>query len=368
MTPELVRFGEGATPRVVVAGASAINGLAFTPWQLWAFLRAELAAFSESPFRCANGERATMASIRTLHPQSVGVERMVPVALRLLDELMPMLVTAPPDLRVALVLCLPARMAPGGGRTYPQQRRILERELSAHVAAVQAARGGPAPVVRVLPLGHAAMAFALREVAAAMASGAIEVAFVGGLETAYDPARIEDLIAAGRLFDNENLDAAIQGEGGAFALLAPHDVARMCRWPALAELKVAATAVEPATIDNDLPLTASALSRCAVAATDGLDHRGASLDWWITDMTAEPFRVQEFQLAWPRAAARRMREDATVDFIASQLGDLGAAAMPTSIALATEGFARGAPKARTCVITGSSISGERGVVLLERCG
>lgn len=115
------------------------------------------------------------------------------------------------------------------------------------------------------------------------------------------------------------------------------------------------------TPDNDEPMTALALSRCTVAATDLLAAQGRSLDWWITDMTSEPWRVQEFQLAWSRASARRMKPDGAFHVIASQLGDLGAAT------LAVEGFARGEPAANTCLATASSPEGPRGVVLVE-CG
>ncbi len=366
MTPDVVRFGEGATPPVVIAGASAINALAFNPWQLWAFLRAELTGFTSSPFRTASGEAATMATMRTLHPRSFGVERMVPVALRMLDELLPMLSTAPPDLRVALVLCLPSRMGDGGGRGFAVQRRILERELGARLAEAQHERGAVDPAVRALPLGHASMAYAMRELAEAMGRRLVDVAFVGGLDTPHDPAVVESLLASEGLFDAEHLDAAIGGEGGALLAVATREAAHRCGWPALAEVTAAATARDPATRDNDVPMMGLALSRCAVAVTDALEAAGRTVDWWISDMTAEPDRVNEFQLAWPRAAARRMRPDATLAFLAPQLGDLGAAVMPTAVTLAVEGFARGAPRADTCLVTGSSPTGERGVILVER--
>jgi 3-oxoacyl-[acyl-carrier-protein] synthase-1 len=361
----LRRFGASPVSPLLVCHTGAINGLAFDPWQLWAFLRAELAAFAETPFRCANGTRATMAHVQTLHPQSVGVERLVPLGTQLLHGVTELLARAPADLRLALILCVPARMADGGGGTFPQQRRILERELTSWLAAAQSARGAPDPVVRTLALGHASMAYALEEIAPVLDRG-VEAAIVLGLDTGYDPTWVEHLLATERLFDGERLDTAIAGEGGALALLATPDAVARCRWPVLASVSASATAREAATLDNDVPMMGLALSRCAVAATDALEAQRRPLDWWITDMTSEPYRVQEFQLVWPRASARRMTADGTLHFLASQLGDLGAAAMPTALCLAVEGFARGAPVADTCLITGSSAGGERGVVLVER--
>lgn len=365
MTATLHRFGVDRTPAMRVVHTGAINGLAFDPWQLWAFLRAEMAAFGETPFRCANGARATMGSIKTLHPRSVGIERMAPVGAHLLQGALARLANTPRDLRVALVLCLPGRMADGGVAGFVRQRRVLERELAASLAALQDARGAPAPVVRALALDHASLAWSLAELAPVWGRG-VDVALVLGLDTAWDPEWVEHLILNERLFDGERLDVAIPGEGGALVMVATPDAMARCGWEARATITAAATNREAATVDNDVPMMGLGLSRCAVAVTDALEAEGRALDWWISDMTAEPYRVQEFQLAWPRAAARRMRPDGTLDFLASQLGDLGAATMGTGVCLAVEGFARAAPSANNCLITGSSGAGERGVVLVER--
>lgn len=366
MSSERVVFGEGSAPSLVISATGAINGLGFSPWQLWAFLRAELTAFSASPFRGATGERITMATVRTLHPQSVGVERLVPLGARLLDEAEVTLASCAPGERLALVLCLPSRMADGGGSTWPAQRRILERELSARFAAARHAAGAPDPAIRVLPLAHASLAFALCELGLAMSRGMLDAAVILSLDTPHDPAYVESLLASKRVFDGGVIDAAIPGEGGAMLLVATDDCVRRNRWPRLAEVRAAATGREVATIDNDVPIMGLGLSRCAVAATDALEARGRMLDLWLSDVTPEPDRIHEFQLAWPRAAARRMRSDGAIEFIATQLGDLGAAVMPTAVAFAVEAFTRGAPSTELCLVTGSSPTGERGAVLVER--
>lgn len=364
MSAKLCRFGAAGVPPLLLCHTGAVNGLAFDPWQLWAFLRAELTAFAETPFRCANGARATMGHVQTLPPRAAGVERLVPLGGHLLQGVAPLLARAPAALRVALVLCLPSRME-GGGEAFTRQRRTIERELAGWLAEAQAARGAPDPMVRTIARGHASLALALDELAPVLGRG-VDAALVLGLDTAYDPPWVEHLLAAERLFDGEHIEAAIPGEGAALTLLATPDAASLCRWPVLAHVTASATAQEPATEDNDVPMTGGALSRCAVAATDALEAHGRALDWWISDMTSEPYRVQEFQLAWPRASARRMRPEGALQFLASQLGDLGAAAMPTALCLAAEGFARGEPAADTCLLTGSSPGGERGVVLVER--
>ncbi len=368
MSAEVTRFNVDGAPDLVVAGAWSVNALALDAWQLWAFLRAELTAFSESPFCGAKGTRLSMATLRTLHPQSVGVERLTPLGLRLLDEAAPTLDTLAPEARVALVLCLPERMTDGGGATWPQQRRILERELGARLTELQASRGARPPWIRAITLGHASLAYALRELGEAMALGRLDVGLVMGLDTPYDPAWVEALLDARRIFDEGNIEAAIPGEGASLLVVAPRDVARANRWTPRARIVAVAANTEVATVENDVPMMGLGLSRAAVAATEGLDHRTRPLDVWISDMTPEPDRVQEFQLAWPRAAAHRMSPQGELIFLAPQLGDLGAAVMPTAVTFALESFARGAPAGHRVLVTGSAPHGARGVVLLERVG
>lgn len=143
MSAALRRFGASSLPPLLVCHTGAINGLAFDPWQLWAFLRAELAAFAETPFRCANGTRATMAHVQTLHPQSVGVERLVPLGAQLLHGVMGLLARAPADLRLALVLCVPARMADGGGE--PSRRSAASSSASSRAGSRRRRRRAARP-------------------------------------------------------------------------------------------------------------------------------------------------------------------------------------------------------------------------------
>jgi 3-oxoacyl-[acyl-carrier-protein] synthase-1 len=343
----------------------AFNGLAFTAWQSWAFRRAELTAFAESPYRCATGKRATMAPIRTLHPRASGIERMIPVGRVLFSQLHGELLQMPAETRVGLVLTLPSRMGDGGDRIFRAQREVLEHELVGSLLETHAARGDRWLSVRMLPLGQAGFAQALTEAADAIERDRIDVAIVGGIDSGLDPLVVERLLIEERLYDGENLDSVIPGEGGAFALVTRREVARQCGWTERAALSAVAIGHEPSTRDNDVPCMALGLSRAALEASAALRDAKRSLDWWISDMNAEDRRVHEFQLAWPRVAAGLMAPTAALDFLPMHFGELGAATMPTALAVAVEGMRRGSPVARTCLITGSDDDGARGVVLLE---
>jgi 3-oxoacyl-[acyl-carrier-protein] synthase-1 len=352
--------GRGSAPSVVVCATSAWNGLGTSAYQTWAFRRAELTAFVESPFRCANGARATMGQIRSLDPRTTGARRLVPVGRRLLETFEPLLRTLPERTRVGLGLCLPPRMGDGPAH-FRHQRATVERELGRAIEKL-----GLQPIVRVEARGHAALAYVLLDAGAAFAQQTLDVVIVGGVDTYYDPEVIDELVERERLFDGENLDTFIPGEGGAFLLLARRDVARSLRWPILAELRAAGVGMEPSTPFDDFPCTGTGLARAANAATELLREARWPLGWWLSDMTPESYRLYELQLAWPRAAAGLMSPDSTLDFLPPALGDLGAATMPTGVAVAIEGMQRGAPDARHCLVTGSSVTADRGVVLIEK--
>lgn len=349
----------------VISSVCAFNGLAFTAWQSWAFRRAELTAFSESPYRLANGKRATMAPIRTLHPRASGIERLIPVGRVLFSQLQADLEKLPANARVGMVLVLPSRMGDAGERIFRRQRAVLEHELAASLIEAHPSRGDQWLSMRSLPTGQTGFAEALIESAAALEADVVDAVIVGGIDTGMDPDVVERLLIEERLFDGENLDSVILGEGAALALLTRRDVARQCAWPTLARLRSVAIGHELSTRANEVPCMGLGLSRAAMEATSSLRDARTPLDWWISDMNAEDRRVHEFQLAWPRVAAGLMAPTSSLDFLPMHFGELGAATMPTALAIAVEGMRRGAPSARTCLITASDDAHPRGVALFE---
>jgi 3-oxoacyl-[acyl-carrier-protein] synthase-1 len=346
-----------ATGRAVhVFATSAWNGLGATPHQVWAFRRAELAVHAETPFRLTDGERATMLHIRTLPPRAQGVDRLLPVLRALLAPLLPRAASLGQRARVAVVLALAERLA-----TAKAEVRRLEAAADGDARAA-----GLEPGVLSVPRGHAGLAFALPGVCAALAAGRIEAAIVGGIDTCYDADAVDALLAAGRLYDGKNLESFIPGEGGAFLLLSRADLGRPLRWSAPARLEAVAYADEPAATDADAPITGEALTRAVRAICDPLEAAGRKVDWWLSDLTHERDRVREWQLVMPRAMVGVSEGEPVLELLAPFLGDLGAAALPTALVLAAEGFTRGdPPTARTCLACASSAGPARGAVLLS---
>ncbi len=361
-TLNVVNWGGEHSRPIVVGGASCWNGLASNPYHLWALRRAELTAFTSSPFRNLEGNPAIMGHVRQLEPRLFGAERMVELLKLGLRDILPTLSELPRDGQLAVVLSLPERMS--SERATPRDRHVRERLVRALTDSLIGA--DVEHFVHVEARGHASGVFATLQAANAIMSRAVPAVLIGGIDSYYDPFIVEELLEQDRILDAGHLDAMIPGEGVAFAVLTRRSTARHAGLPFLAHIEGAAINHEPATIENDVGLLGLGLSRAAKALGQRLEKEQRSLDWWISDMTPEHFRVQELQLAWPRAARGLMAPESELEHLPHHLGDLGAATIPTGIALATQGFLRGDPPAKNCLLTASSNGGERGTLLLAQ--
>jgi 3-oxoacyl-[acyl-carrier-protein] synthase-1 len=349
----------------------AFNGLAFDSHQTWAFWRAEAVGVTESPFRCANGTRATMVSARTLSPRLHGAGRMKALLDGALEQLVPALAALQARTPHALWLGLPERYGERAAPGHLTERRQLERHVKAWCD--QHAGGGEVtPVAR----GHASLAYALLEACAELAAGRLEAAIVGGVDTYHAPEVVEELLTRERLFDGKNLDSFTPGEGAAFLLLTRERTAKRAQLPLLAHVDAVGTGQEPGSMLVDSPCTGAGLAQAMRAAVLPLPTRGQRLNWLLGDLTNETYRTTEFQLALPRALApggldsggREYRpiaaEEVQMDFLPLRFGDLGAATLPTAMVIASQAFIRGTPRVPGCLLVASSVGQDRGAVLL----
>jgi 3-oxoacyl-[acyl-carrier-protein] synthase-1 len=217
----------------------------------------------------------------------------------------------------------------------------------------------------IVAKGHASMAYALLDVGTMLRDRRLDIALVLGVDSYYDPDVLEGLFQEQRVLDSDWRDSFVPGEAASAVLLARPDVARQLGLAAIAEIESVGTNEEVATIENDVGNLGLGLSRPAVAICKKMKQEKRKLCWWISDMTGETFRVQELQVAWPRAAHLVMGPQDTIDVLPTHLGDIGAATMPTSLCLAIEGLRRGSPRGDHALITGSSALGARGVILVR---
>lgn len=357
---EVAHFGRARSTEPVVIATSTVNALAATPYQTWAFRRAEITGFVGSPFRLPSGNALTFARVRQLDPRLIGAERLVALAELTLEPIEELIARAPTRARLGVVLCLAERF---DAERADERGRYVRRRLESTVIGPLIERGYEV-AGRTITRGHASFGYAAREIGAMLESQQLDLAVVLGVDSYYDPYVLEQLFAEQRVLDTDWREAFVPGEAASSVVLARPDVARDLGAKPMATLDSVATNEEVATMSNDVGILGLGLSRAAVAVVQRLRDEKRALDWWISDATGEPFRVQELQLAWPRAAHLAMTPEGRLDLFASHFGDIGAATMPTAVVTAIEGLRRGDPPGRTCLVTGSSDGGPRGAALL----
>ena len=341
---------------VVSVGARTTVGLdAVTTAFLY---RATAAGMRLSPLLDLDEEPATVCFLPTLEPTLVGADRAVALALPALDEALAPLEALGPSLRAKLVVCLDEIAADRPDGRIPAQHIVTELTR-------RAAKRLPQLDVTSSARGAASMAFALDGALAELEKNKIDAVVVAGVHSDYDPAQIQALAAARRLFTVDRLDALIPGEAAACAVILRGDHARSLRLPVRARIHTLATGHARARPDNDeSAFEAGAMTAVARAAGVELEQHGLRAGWFLTDLSFERWRLYELQSMMVRTQ-KLWCEPQYCDAPAQRLGHLGAAVMPLHLVLATEAWRRGfAPHPIAMSLAGSD-GGERAAVLLS---
>lgn len=361
MSLDVAHFGLESSREPWIVGTATINALAFDPYRTWAFRRAEITGFVGSPFFLPSGNRAGFARVRQLDPRTIGGERLSLLAMRALDQLGAVLAGVPTRARLGVALCAPERTDPRAGtKSGSYTRRRLESMLVGPLI-----ERGLEVIARTYSEGHAGFAHASLEVGRMLEADQLDLGLILGVDSYYDPFLMEELAREQRILDEEWREAFVPGEAASAVLLAQPRAARELRLEPMARLDSVAVDSEIATMDNDVPLLGSGLSRPAVALCKRLKDERRALDWWLCDVTGEPFRTRELQLAWPRASHLAWTDRSVLELLPTHFGEIGAASMVTGTVLGVEGLRRGDPAGSTVLVTGSSRGGQRGVVLLS---
>jgi 3-oxoacyl-[acyl-carrier-protein] synthase I len=350
------------TPSAVVVSVGARTPLGLTAMQTGFAYRAASVAMREAPLVAdeEGGEGITMCFLPTIDPLMVGAERAVELALPALDEALLAIAPSIQKLRTRLVLCMDEQLGISG-----PDGKMPGSTVGAWVIQ-RATQLAPQTQLEISARGPAGPGFALQGVFDSLARGTIEAAILGGVHTDYDPARVQKLAQAGRLFKPDNLDSIIPGELAAFVVLMRPDVARMYKLAPLAQLFTVATAYDKVRPDNDEPAFE------AIGLTVAVRKAGAPLleaklraGWLLTDLSFETFRLYEHQSMLVRTQSLWM-EPQQWDPPALRMGALGAAAMPLHVTLAAEGWRRGwAPHSVAFSCAGND-GGERAALLLTK--
>ncbi|MFK7989807.1 MAG: hypothetical protein AB8I08_27560 [Sandaracinaceae bacterium] len=360
MSLDVGHFGVDSSSEPVVIATGTVNALAFDPYRTWAFRRAEVTGFVGSPFRLPSGNPSAFARVRQLDPRLIGGERMVALATSALDSMGELVARIPTRARLAVALCLPERTDQTTGT---RSGAFTRRRIEGTVVGPLVERGYEL-MTRSYSLGHAGFGHAALEVGRMLEQGTLDAALILAVDSYYDPFVLDALIQEERILDTDSREGFVPGEAASAVLLARPGVARELGASPLAQLMSVGVNAEAATMDNDLPLTGHGLSRPTVALCKRLKSEGRSLDWWLCDVTGEPYRTRELSLAWPRASHHAWTERSVLEMLPTHFGEIGAASMATGVVLGIEGLRRGDPAGSTVLVTGSSRGSARAAALL----
>jgi 3-oxoacyl-[acyl-carrier-protein] synthase I len=352
------------SPDVLIGGLGAVTCIGRTALATAAAVRAGVSGFSRHGFMVdAAGKGLSVGQFPWLLPSR-------DVASRIADAL----VAAVREALAPLQASIASKTRPQVSLlvNLPSPREGLPATLAQSVvAAIEQAFGGVFDKVRVAALGHAGGVVAIQSAAAALASGSDSNAacIVVGADSYLDPGTLEWLEQTDQLHgagERNNAWGFVPGEGaGALLLLMPefaleHGIRAFGR---IAGIGLGREAQLAGSGEVCLGLGLTAAVRTAV----GLLAPGEKLSDVYCDMNGEVYRADEFAFTVTRT---RERFVAASDFAAPAdcWGDVGAASVPLAVVVACIAGAKGYAKGERALVWASSVTGERGAVVIHTRG
>jgi 3-oxoacyl-[acyl-carrier-protein] synthase-1 len=318
-------------------------------------LRSGIPAITAAPLATKDGAPVTMAFDATLDPYSVGEARSGELASAALREIAGAVGPGARGLRLRCVLAFP-EPRPG------QKRSEVNHALAALLRRALAETFGDPPV-DVTMQGSAGLAYVLPEALTRLAMRECDAVLVGGVHSDYDPLAINALDVSGRLFSPDNVDGVVPGESAAFALIARDDFGHSVGLKPLCRvLAVASETSEITPYDDASALDASALASVFRSSCSVLPDE-LKVGWGIGDHSFESFRIRELYSALSRTN-KQWCPPIAIDAPAQRIGQLGAAALPLGLVLASEMYRRSFAPTPCGLLFAGSDGGERGAILV----
>jgi len=324
-----------------------------------AAVMAGIGAASECPLAAvdADGEPKMVAAVPTFDFEKEGVDRLIPLVRRVIDEVMNQI--DPPVSRVPIevVLVLPCER-PGmpDGALDALASRLIDTEWTvsraANVTVTVSDRGK----------GCAGVAAVIHHLANRNASRLDEVlTLIVGADSHLHPATLLWLEHA-RSFGSEARNAIVPGEGAGCIALASVRLRERLALPSLARVAGVGLAQETTSLDDTAGAFGVGLSRAIEDAIDRLSIPDEAIDTIYSDMNGERHRSEEWGFVAMRVpAVFRTLECETP---ASSWGDTGAASMILGAVLAVRSWSSGQARGPRALVLGSDDGGARGAILI----
>ena len=346
-------------PLGVVYATGVVSAIGTTALETAMLLRTGLPALTEAPLSAGDAKSGiTMGMTRLLPPTRFGSER----ATDLLGVALTELISSVRDAGGLGIRDLKLRVAVSIDEDVPGGTTLLRNQLTAllvnQLGQVDVRFSPPNG-----PGGAAGAAHVLEDALSALALREVDAILLCGVHTDYDPERIARLVAEARLFSPENPNAIIPGEAAAALLIGRPDLGHRIRMtPRLEVFSIGTSNGDLTPFSSTSVFEDFALTNALEAATNGLADE-LKIGFALTDLGCEQYRVREFYASLTRVADQFM-EPMSIDAPAQRIGALGAAAMPLSLAVASEMAMRGYAPAPLGVVVGGSELGARAAMVV----
>ena len=323
--------------------------------QIYASMRAGIGRHASSDIVDGTLQPITMA----LLPESALQPLRTPIATQLPPPFRRILRFAAAALRECVsVLPVGAPVPLFLGLPYPEPgTKATSPKLIVEALAAQATFLVDVANSAVFPHGHAASLLALEAASQFMRTTGAPHVVVGGLDTHFDLARIDRLLAEGRILGPMVADGFVPGEGAAFLLL-NHPRAGYSG----VRLLGTGTATDAQHRYSDEPARGEGLAR-AIERLLTVVRPAARISNTFASLNGESFGAKEWGVARLRHTDI-FESDARIEHPADCYGDVGAATGALLLALAVTALSRRDRQGPT-LVWASSDRGERACALID---
>lgn len=344
----------------VVVGVGARTCIGLNALQTSMGIRAEVLRPVATHFIDANGENVGMCCVGCIEPTLLGAERLVALARPAMLE-----ATATwqrlEKAKRGVASPLPLVIAvPEGVVEYS-----LARKTSRFLEALEVAVPGLIDHARYQEVvgGRAAGVQALGQALTLLAEGA-DAVLVGGVDSYFDPDRLDKLAEEYRLHGLDTENGFIPGEGAAFVLLSHRR--KSSASTRYASILGHAVELEPRPYGSEEPCQALGMTVALRQATTAVGPQ-RRIGWQMTDVVDERHRVDEWQYAGLRMF-KLFTDDVRHEQPLLTVGDIGAAAAALMMVEASVRWQTGCGIAELALLALHSDGAERGAILLASEG
>lgn len=326
-----------------------VTGVGLSAPSSCAAIRCGISNFQETRFLGRDGEWI-MGSMVPLEQPWRGLARMTNLVVPAIQECLAT-VSLPQDSPLLLFLCVAEKERPG--RLDGLDDRLFE-EVGARLEVRLHEQSG------IIPWGRVGGVLAIKHAADIMTQEQIPYCVVAGVDTFLVGPTLVAYEEKMRLLTSENSNGFIPGEAGAAVLLT---LASLTPPPGSLLIQGFGQGQEKATIESEEPLRADGLVEAIRNALAMAGMSMGELDFRIIDANGEQYWFKEAALALSRILRTR-KEEFDLWHLADCLGEIGAATVPATLAVAMAAARKGYAPGKSMLCHFGNDSGRRAALIV----